>query len=554
MEASGPPQVPGPSMPEATSTRSSRTGPGRTLPLRVADVQLYRVCEDLTEGLIYLMLIFSPWAFGTTERWSIWVMNIGGYVLGVFLAAKLSVRWLRGYRPPRWDEGGGPQDHRTTGPRDYALQRKLTVVLAVLTAAILAYCLIGAVNARATYDQRGQSFNYRLDYLKWLPASFDGHRTWEVFWSYLGLACSFWALRDWLLGKTSGEERAGRRKSAEFGVGSAECAEETVAHSTLRTAHSTPAPLLPARLRRLLWALALNGGLLALESLAQRLSGSHKLLFVVQPRVNPEGETQFGPYAYRSNAAQYFNLLWPVCLGFWWTMQRSGGLRRGVLHLLLASSVVMAACPMVSTSRGGALVTVGIGAAALVLLLGAQVFVAQRRESRRSARLALGLLVLCLGVALGLGYALGGKALRPRLVHLQEGFADREQMYEAARPMAADYPLFGTGPGTFEWVFQLYRISTATYWPAQLHNDWLETRITFGWAGSGLIGLALMVVLLRWFARGGIHGGRRFMILAWLALAGALVHARYDFPLQIHSIVFLFLVLCSVLFTLTRRA
>ena len=43
------------------------------------------------------------------------------------------------------------------------------------------------------------------------------------------------------------------------------------------------------------------------------------------------------------------------------------------------------------------------------------------------------------------------------------------------------------------------------------------------------------------------------MILIWLALAGCLVHARYDFPFQVHSIVFLFLVLCAILFVLTRR-
>jgi Ca2+/Na+ antiporter len=86
-----------------------------------------------------------------------------------------------------------------------------------------------------------------------------------------------------------------------------------------------------------------------------------------------------------------------------------------------------------------------------------------------------------------------------------------------------------------------------------LHNDWLETRITFGWLGSGLITLAFGAVLLRWFARGGIHGGRRFLILIWLGMAGCLAHARYDFPFQIHSIVFLFLVLCAILVVLTRR-
>jgi O-antigen ligase len=126
-------------------------------------------------------------------------------------------------------------------------------------------------------------------------------------------------------------------------------------------------------------------------------------------------------------------------------------------------------------------------------------------------------------------------------------------MYYLARPMAADYPLFGTGPGTFEPVFQLYRPALSTYWPAQLHNDWLETRITFGWLGSGLIALALAVVAVRWFARGGINGGSQFIILIWLAVAGCLAHARFDFPFQMHSIVFLFLVLCAILFNLTRR-
>ena len=139
------------------------------------------------------------------------------------------------------------------------------------------------------------------------------------------------------------------------------------------------------------------------------------------------------------------------------------------------------------------------------------------------------------------------------MVRIEKDHQLRERMYNLARPMAADYPLFGTGPGTFETVFQLYRPRLETYWPAQLHNDWLETRITFGWVGSGLMGLAFLAVALRWFARGGIHGGRRFMILSWLALAGCLVHARWDFPFQIYSIVFLFLVLCAILSTLTRR-
>jgi len=551
MEVGGQPGIPARGADEVAAAPRAKRLWGKPRPLCARDVQLYRACEDLTELLIYGMVVFSPWAFGTTQPWSIWLMNGAGHLLGLLLAAKLAVRWLKGYQPPRWDEGGKPESREgkaesrpvlrsstAEGGKQKAeievVASRLTFVLAGLTAAILGYCLISAVNARATFHRDQLSFAFHDASITWLPHSYDSGRTWLAFWSSLGLAGSFWAIRDWLLGKSEGEERAERRRPQPGGD-----------HSVL---------FLPARLRRLLWVLAINGGLLAGEGIVQRLEGSSKLLFLVQPRVNPGAETQFGPYAYRANASQYFNLLWPVCLGLWWTLNQSLASQRKAYHLILVGCVIMAACPIISTSRGGALVTVGIVVLAAFFLLATHLLLAaHRQQARRTRTITLACLLLCFSGALALGYALGWKTLKPRMAHISEDFEGRERMYDRARQMAADYPLFGTGPDTFESVFQLYRISTDTYWPAQLHNDWLETRITFGWLGSGLIALALVAVVLRWFARGGIHGGRRFMILVWLALAGCLVHARFDFPFQVHSIVFLFLVLCAILSVLTRR-
>jgi O-antigen ligase len=517
------------------SSRLSRLMKRRAL--RARDVQLYRVCEELTEPLIYLMAVVGPWAFGTTQSWSIWLMNGAGYLLGLLLAGKLAIRWLKGYRPPRWDEGKGRevQSPETEGRGQGGMTASgLTAILAWLTVAILGYCLVSALNARATFHRDELSFTYHDSFIRWLPHSFDSSRSWLAFWTYLGLAFSFWAVRDWVLGKSEVEERAERRKPQPGGDGSGF--------------------FLPARLRRLLWVLAVNGGLLGLEGIAQRLEGSGKLLFLVTPRVNAAADTQFGPYAYRANASQYFNLLWPACLGFWWTLNRSFGFKRKAYHLVLVCCGVMAACPIISTSRGGALVTVGIAVLAAFLLAVTHFLLsAHWQQDRRTRTTTLAGLLLFFAGALAFGFALGWKTLKPRMAHIGEDYEHREEMYERARPMADDYPLFGTGPGTFEPVFQLYRKTTDTYWPAQLHNDWLETRITFGWLGSGLIALAFIAVVLRWFARGGIHGGRRFIILIWLALAGCLVHARYDFPFQVHSIVFLFLVLCAILFNLTRR-
>ena len=482
--------------------------------------------------LIFPMLVFGPWAFGTTEPWSIWTMNIAGYALGVLLLVKVFIRGLKGYNALRWENYSS---HSATKTRHrHPLARFLTRSLAGLTLAVLAFCLVSALNAFYTYNPVTRLFETH-HYLKWLPHSLDGHRTWGTFWTYLALAGSFWAVRDWLLGMTLAEERAIRS-----GNDSAK-----------------PSGQLTGRLRQLLWLLCLNGALLGMESIVQRASGSSKLLFLVQPLVNPEGVTQFGPYAYRGNAADYFNLLWPLCLGFWWTLQRAGGTRFRSHQLLLFCAVIMAACPIISASRGGALVSAGILTVALIYLAAAGSLKSEVRSQRssfvirHSSFILLGVFVV---LVLGLGWYFGWDSLEPRMEQIGEGFQNRQEMFDAAKPMAADYPLFGTGPGTFGTVFQLYLISSSTYWPEQLHNDWLETRITFGWLGTALLLAALACVFLRWFAPGGIRGGRRFVVLIWLSLAGCLIEALFDFPFQIHSVLFLFLVVCAVLFSMGRRS
>ena len=200
------------------------------------------------------------------------------------------------------------------------------------------------------------------------------------------------------------------------------------------------------------------------------------------------------------------------------------------------------------------LVDVGMLVVGSLFLLGSQLWMrAVKEQGLRSRRIAFICVVCFCAGSIALGFSLGWARLKPRMAQINEGFEDREAMYERARPMASDYPFFGTGPGTFESVFQLYRKSTETYWPAQLHNDWLETRITYGWIGMTLFGFAFLCVVARWFIPTGIHGGRRFTALTCLALTGCLVHARFDFPFQVYSIQLLFLAICAVLLTLSRR-
>jgi len=480
------------------------------LPRATISSSLERWSDAASGPLIYAMLIFSPWAFGTTQPWSIWTMNIAGYFLGALLLLKWGVRFAgrsarRGSAPVA--EPGRPRPKRAW----------FAIALGGLTLLILLYCLVAAANARATYFYGDSRFEYH-DFIGWLPHSYDSRRSWLLFWNYLALAASFWAVRDWLgCGRISPVERENA--------------------------------LFSRRWKRLLWVIALNGGLLALEGILQRVDGTGKLLWLVEPRVHKDGVSQFGPYAYRSNGAQWLNLIWPVAVGFWWHLQRAterGSKRRSAHHLLLPCAMLMAAGSMLSLSRGGALVTVACLGASLLLL-----FVAQWKKGWKISAAVL----LLAGAAVGLGAFVnwGEFSGRFRTV-LTDDLSGRPQTYRLAREMARDYPLFGTGPNTFDPVSQLYRQSSDQYWAVQVHDDWLETRATFGWAGGALIWLALLLVWVRPLVRfNGIRMPWVFVAFVWIALGGCLIHARFDFPFQIYSILFLSLVLCALLSSVSAR-
>lgn len=463
------------------------------------------------------MVIFSPWAFGTTQPAVILVMNLVGYALGLLLTLKWFIRSFKGYRPRRWSDQAAPG------------LAGLTRTLGALTVAILTYGLISALNARASYQPEDGSFDYHSA-IAWLPQSYDRPGTWRALRNFLALACFFWAVRDWLQGASTAEERSLRKQ-------------------TPGTTAGAPA-YLSARLRVLLWVLCLNGGLLAAESIAQRLSGTSKLLWLVEPRINKTPISQLGPYAYRSNGAQYFNLAWPVCLGFWWIVRRElrhhppPVPRRKVWgsHALLAAALFMVAAPILSASRAGAVVAFAAAFVATAILLYG------RRRRHRNVKLGA---LLFFGVTVATAIYFGRGQLGERFKHFDRDYESRDAIYETARKIPGDFPVFGTGPGTFEAVFQLYRSSTDEYWPTQLHNDWLETLITFGWTGSLLIALTFGCVLLRWFVPGGIQANWRMTALLWLALAGCMFHARYDFPFQIYSILLLFLLECAILSVVT---
>ena len=147
--------------------------------------KLHKLSEKITEILIYFTIIFSTWAFGTTELWSIWTVNISAYALGIILIIKLIIRYI--YASIVIDRNNG----------EFIISQKqkivkfLTSVLLVSMCMFLIYILISAINAKATYDYDSKLYTYFDDVQKGLPHSYDARSTWIIFWQYLSLIIIF---------------------------------------------------------------------------------------------------------------------------------------------------------------------------------------------------------------------------------------------------------------------------------------------------------------------------------------------------------------------------
>lgn len=498
-------------------------------------LRVYWLCDGLTEAALYSMVVFYPWAFGTTQTWSIWAMNFAGYFLGIVLLTKRFIRAGTGYQPARWvnEMTGDETDSVGAKQKD---SRRLTVVLATLTILILAYCLVSALNARATYlhdpDPARRIFIYS-DCIDWLPHSYDRMGTWFAFWSYLGLALSFWAVRDWLLGKTAKEQQTDWEKITEQ--------------------FNPTLPHLPARLRRLLWLLFLNSAVLGLVSILQRLAGTDKLLWLMKSDFGSP-DFHFGPYNYRANGAQYFNLLWPVCIGFWWLVrtrhqaqtqmnQRAG---TGAHVVLLPLAILIGACPVISTNRAGALLSL----IALPLVFFLLLLDGNKRDNKH--RKGLFVLFVCwLGFSLFFGWA----PLEKRLVELKNIDTDatayeRLEQSISTLKMVRDHPALGVGPYAYKAIYQFYLAPQQRLY-SFTHNDWLQTLAEWGGIGFVMISSALLIALRFSVSTQKDH----FVMVGTIKVSTLMVllHSLFDFPLQIQSILFTFLLLLAVLISLPPR-
>ena len=111
----------------------------------------------------------------------------------------------------------------------------------------------------------------------------------------------------------------------------------------------------------------------------------------------------------------------------------------------------------------------------------------------------------------------------------------RDEVILDAAPMVLDFPLTGTGAGSFYSVFPSYKTTDVHSFYDQAHNDFLQMTIEYGVPGVSILGFLVMfgfyksVRALR-KRRNSIFKGTAFACC--MVIIGMLLHMTVDFPLQ----------------------
>jgi O-antigen ligase len=251
----------------------------------------------------------------------------------------------------------------------------------------------------------------------------------------------------------------------------------------------------------------------------------------------------FGPFANRNNFSGYINMIMPLTLGYFLTDMP---LAKRLLYAFFL--LVMSLALFLTLSRGGLIIYF-----ATVLFL----FVLSGVNSKLrfgSRILSGGILFLCsLYLLLGEAKVAWVRVLtlfsKNTFVVLGHGYSwiDILRIWK-------DFPLFGTGLGTFGNISAMYKSTPAQSLFIYAHNDYLQLLSEVGVAGFTLMlffFISYFVLVLRNWLR------RRDSYVACVVLGGIasvfsmLVYSLLDFNLHIPASALLFFVILGLVFRLS---
>ncbi|MBI5848197.1 MAG: O-antigen ligase family protein [Nitrospirae bacterium] len=296
------------------------------------------------------------------------------------------------------------------------------------------------------------------------------------------------------------------------------------------------------RLRKTVGLLAVFAAALAFFSIIQHLMPNGKIYWI---RPLTQGGSPFGPYVNRNHFAGLMGMLFPVVMALFLLSRPSSrevSFRKKVsdlidrsiknVHLVLGfGAVVVALSIFLSLSRGAIL--------SFCLSLSLLGFLLSRRIGTRKGKL------LFIATVIVIFYAVGWFGWTPvferfRAIRTLQGEISelRLDIWKDSLGMVRDFPLTGTGAGSFMHLYPAYRTIRGEGIADHAHNDYLELLTDGGIIGIGLFAWFMAAVLIQsyqTFLKRKDPYARHLFAGAISGVAAFLLHSMTDFNFFIGS-------------------
>ncbi len=262
-----------------------------------------------------------------------------------------------------------------------------------------------------------------------------------------------------------------------------------------------------------------------------------------------------GTFVARTHLAAYLNLCLGLGIGLLLARPYTGSLAtwkaraRAVLNWLFSADLrlrlylmVMVVAVVMTHSRMG-----NAAFFASLLLVGLLALFTSKHASRRTVRLIVSLIVIDILVV---GSWFGLSQVVERIGRTDLETSDRAEYNEATLALIRDYPLLGTGPGSYQAALTRYKVRI--YLGGYIdhgHNDYLEFT-----AENGIIGFLILatfvslafVTALRVHYRRHSPTMRGITFGVMMSIVALLIQLTVDFPLQIPAIALTFMVILAL--------
>jgi O-antigen ligase len=262
--------------------------------------------------------------------------------------------------------------------------------------------------------------------------------------------------------------------------------------------------------------LAIFGFVLALFAVTQKATWNGKLYWIRELgiRGNP-----LGPFVNKNHFAGWMCMVAPLSFGIG-LMSRS--ISRRVRYIFFA--VVMAITVFFSLSRGGI----------LSFLVGTAILAAITAWGTSSKKGLIPILSFVVALLIYLIY-LGVSPILERFAQSGVSSHERLSVWLTSVTAVQDFPVFGSGLGTFQHIFPMYKPDGVVMFYQHAHNDYIEILLELGIIGALLI-LAFLGLAGKTIMDAGWRGRERYLKAAFAAsFASIAVFSLFDFNLHIPS-------------------